>query len=344
MKDAFAAGAGYLLSRPEGFSIAICGFNHASTIKKMLFFRLLGKDGKPSKIKWILVGFSAVWGIHAILFPLAFVSSVGISAEYSRIDTSISLMCLTYSQRDSSNTLKTKDRQIPTLQHEMGVAELIDSTAMGTMRSSDPTLTNSTHFLPPQLTDVCQDGSTIIGNGFKTDILSKCSCSSDSSVNSFTAAGFSSNDATAIAANLSSTLKHPAMINYLSYSNLIITLNTVLAGTGNSICPLEQSYPICKTEISNHQVAKFLVTYKTDGTPASIAAHKINLVESIEDADMEHLFATLKIQLGTSASMQHLLPTFYSNLYNYDENLLTIYRLCQPHAMDDDNEFKKHIK
>lgn len=189
---------------------------------------------------------------------------------------------------------------------EMGVAELIDGTALGLLRSSDSLLSHTTHYLPPQLTDVCQDGSTIIGNGFKTDIASTCACSSDATSSSFTSFG---GEAATLAANVSGTLANPLMVNYATYANRVITLYTVLAGTNSAMCKAP-SLPVCTTKISNHQIAKFLITYKTDGTPASIAAEKVALLNEVEDADMVTLYGALSNQLGSKAASTVLPPTF----------------------------------
>jgi hypothetical protein len=303
MNDAFAAGVGYLLSKPEGFSIAVCGFAHASTFEKILFpFRLKSS----SKIRMFLAAFATIWGLHAAILPLTFVTSMGISTELSRINAPVSLMCLTYSQKVSNGDLRLKDRYIPTLENEMGVAELIDGTALGLMRSSDPSLSHSLHLLPPQLTDVCQDGSTIIGNGFKTDIASTCECSTDSTSSSFSSFG---SDSSAVAANVTGVLANPVMVNYVTYASRVITLHTVLAGTNSTICPAG-SVPICTTKYSNHQIAQLLVTYKTDGTPASIAAKNVKLLATIEDADMLTLYASLQNQLTTRTTSTVLPPHF----------------------------------
>lgn len=74
------------------------------------------------------------------------------------------------------------DREWPNMFTEMGVGEYVFGTSLGTLRSEHGT-PNSTFVLSPQLVDVCDDGTTLIGNGFATVIATSCSCVSSSDIN-----------------------------------------------------------------------------------------------------------------------------------------------------------------
>jgi hypothetical protein len=64
---------------------------------------------------------------------------------------------------------------------EMGVGEYVFGSSLGILRSENGT-PNTTFVLSPQLIDVCEDGTTLIGNGFATVISTSCACVSSSEI------------------------------------------------------------------------------------------------------------------------------------------------------------------
>ena len=250
---------------------------------------------------------------------LGIVSATAIMTHVSRINSG-ALMCLQYSQTYAYPV----DRGIPTISGEMGVAELIDGTALGLMRASDATLNYSTHYLPPQLTDVCKDGSTIQGPGFATDIYSECTCTGTSSTSDLAAAGVASS----VAAQYVKQLKTTAgWVNTIALDGKAINVTTILTGT--SLCGgnnhSSPAVPVCKTRIKNHRFIGTMITYKTDGTPASIAAKTVVEMDTgfeTGPANITWLYQGLGFLFGNEASY-NLMPAHWPGNFFFTSLCLT---------------------
>jgi hypothetical protein len=309
MNDSFAAFIGYLMSRKSGFSIAACGFAQASIMEKIRFPNRLSFR---SSVKPFLTKFSFLFGLHYLMLILTVITSTAIGAKTSRVNGN-SLMCLTYSQ----DFKYPMERGQPTIANGMGVSELIDGTALGLMRYNNFELPFSTHLLPPQLTDTCADGSTIQGPGFASDISTQCTCSASSSnVNLRMASGMDDDqDAMSVTTYVQSLGQTPGWVNYIKQINgEVINITTFLTGTNlcggfNSSRP---AIPVCKTQISNHRFVGTLVKYKTDGTPASIAAKEAALSDyegaPTGPADIGWLLTGLNNLFGASVSYTIMPP------------------------------------
>lgn len=313
LNDAFAAFVGYLLSRKEGFSIAACGFAQANLIEKLRFPSRLSFR---SEVKPFLTKFSLLFGLHLLMLILTVIASTAISAKSSRVNGN-ALMCLQYSQDHKYPV----DRGQPTVAIEMGVAELIDGTALGLMRYNNFELSHSTHFLPPQLTDVCADGSTIQGPGFATDVSSQCVCSASSSYADLrVATGLDDADVTLVQTYVKSLVKTYGWVNQVNQvDDQVINVTSILTGTNlcggfNSTLP---AVPVCKTQISNHRFIGTLVQYKTDGTPASIAAKQVTEYDydgvTTGSANITWLYTGLNNLFGASISYNILPPHWPGN-------------------------------
>lgn len=318
LNDSLSAFLGYLLSRKEGFSIAVCGFNQASLLGKIQFPNLLSFR---STAKPLLSKLSLLWLAHLGMIILNLVASTGIQANGSRIDKG-ALMCLSYSQ----GYLYPTDRGIPTLVAKMGGAELIDGTAIGYLRATDPTLEFSTQIVSPQLTDACQDGSSIVGNGISAEVYTTCQCSVSSSKADLMNAGLDAEFSTE-AATYAGLQSHAAgWVNTIKNGDDVVNMTTIL--TGSHVCGGHNSsspaVAVCKTQIKNHQQVAVLVTYKTDGTPASIAAKTLEVLgdarsESLgitrESLNMTWMYVALKNLYGGEVS-HHLLPGHWPGSIN----------------------------
>ena len=321
LDEGFGAFVGYLLSRKEGFSIAACGFVQSSFSDKITFANRLSFR---SSAKPLLSKASFIWIFHALNFIFAILASTSISAVNSQIDGT-NLMCIEYGQDGLAF-----NRGVPTIRNEMGGAELVDGTALGLLRAQDADLHYTTHFFPPQLIDVCQDGSTIKGNGFATDISTTCNCVDDVDAASLQVGGIPSTISAEMSLKATSMQNYPGWVNHVAFdsTNSSGTVYTIL--TGFSICggtsPLSESVnstqtasaSVCTTKLWNHRHSFVLVTYKTDGTPASIACKRVDLLEEGEAADMgwleESMNSFLESESATNIS-SHPLPSHWPGIF-----------------------------
>ena len=300
--------SGYLLSKKEGYSIAICGFVHSSFVEKLHYSNRLSYR---STIKPFVNKLSLLYLGHAINLILPIFASTAISSSSSRILGSF-LMCLHYSQDYSP-----LDRGLPTINNEMGVAELIDSTAFYSTSGGVVTITTS-----PQLTDVCQDGSTIIGPGLVTNLTTECFCSTSASSSDLSSAYFPSTLAPTAAVYAKTLGLSPGWINGITQNaNGSIQISTILTGTNvcggiNSTSP---SSPVCITTVFSQEPASVIATYKTDGTPASIAIRKADpiLIDSENPTDLGYLFTSLKNLFGGSTIQYNILPPHWPGTLSF---------------------------
>lgn len=157
---------GTLMSQSEGFSLTICGYSHASILRKLRFTSFLSYR---SKAKPILNIITRIWIFHYLLLIMTVFSSTNVTYKNKRIDNG-ELSCVIYQE-----TGYAKDRGHPNLFVTMGNGEYVFGTSLGHMRSQEP-VEVTTHVMPPQLIDMFVDGTTIVGPGYLTDIYTECSC------------------------------------------------------------------------------------------------------------------------------------------------------------------------
>jgi hypothetical protein len=243
-------------------------------------------------------------------------TSSAVGAFESRINKG-ALMCILY---DQTGIGFPWDRGLPTITSSMGVAELVDGEALGIAPNHDGSIV---HLFSPQLIDVCQDGSTIIGNGFATNVSTECMCSpSMQSADLESVTGLDSSITSDIASRAAVLGAFPGMVNYMVYDNStddgasLIQMYTLLTGS-SFVCgaPKNSSFsfttspaPICLTNITDHHQAEIKVTYKTDGTPASIAARKAEYLSYVDKADTWWLAQSMLNLFGGPISSNDLPP------------------------------------
>ena len=310
---AMSALVGWRLSQKEGYSVAALGFMHSTLMEQLKFTNALSfrSTCKPFLSKLALVNL-----VHALMLLLTCLTSSAVGTHVSRINKG-SLMCILY---DQTGIGFPWDRGVPTIVNEMGGAELVDGEALGIVHGSEGSIM---HLFSPQLIDVCQDGSTIIGEGFATNVSSQCECSpSSQAADLTTVTGLDSSITTSIAAKAAALGAYPGVVNYIIYDNStdasagLIQVLTLLTGSSdicgarpNSTYSVSTSpVPICLTNLTDHHMANLKVTYKTDGTPASIAARKAEYLEYVEKANTWWLHQSMLYLFGSQLSSHELPP------------------------------------
>ena len=269
-----------------------------------------------SSAKPFLTRVSLLWAYHAATLFLSMFASTGIETFKSRVDDG-TLMCIQYTQE-----MLPFNRGLPTINNAMGVAELIDGTAIGHLRIDDrgSHLNNTLSIFTPQLIDACKDGSTIKGNGFTTNISSSCFCSESSAPDDLVNAGVPAGFALAFADKVLGLEGYPGMVNQILYpasSNGTLRVITGLvgyAGTCGGANFTSPSVAVCSTSIFNHQQAFLLVQYKTDGTSASIAAQSAFVLDTMELSDMLYLAESFTNFFEGNLS-SHFLPAHWPGMF-----------------------------
>jgi hypothetical protein len=298
-----------LLSLKEGYSIAICGFIHSPILEKLRYSNRLSYR---STIKPFVNKLSLLYLGHVLNLILPIFASTAIAASSSRVLGSY-LMCLQYTQ-----DFRPIDRGVPTMYHEMGVAELVDSTAFFSQAEDGVvTITSS-----PQLTDVCQDGSTILGPGFVTNLTTECYCSTSATTAALSAVSFPSSLAATASGYVQTLGLSPGWVNAVTQNaNGSIQISTILTGTNvcggvNSTSP---STPVCLTTIFSQEPAVVQVTYKTDGTPASIAAEiaQAMSIDAENPADLDYLYTAIKNFFDGQDVQYNILPPHWPGTLFY---------------------------
>lgn len=302
LNNGVSALMGYLLTRETGFSIVGCGFCYSDIFQK---FEFASKLSHRSTAKKFLSRLGLLFLTHLLLLILTVFASTSVYSTQTRIEGT-SLMCILYSQ----DTFAT-DRFFPTITQAMGVAEMIDGTALGLLSTSQFGKSVTHHYFPPQLTDVCLNGATITGQGFASEISTTCQCSADNSALSLKRAGVDDIHLSSVNQLVQLTIPNLSWVTSLS-TDYQTSLNFTTVLTGFDICGGSNSskpaLPVCRTVVSNHKYAELEVTYKTDGTPASIAAEKVRLLEEGDQADISWLYNASVNLFGATTSYHYLPP------------------------------------
>lgn len=310
---AMSALVGWRLSQKEGYSVAALGFMHSSLMEQLKFTNALSfrSTCKPFLSKLSLINL-----LHALMLLLTCLASSAVGTHVSRINKG-ALMCILYDQKGIGFPW---DRGVPTIFNEMGGSELIDGEALGIDPANEGSIL---HLFSPQLIDVCQDGSTIIGEGFATNISSQCECSpSSQAADLTTVTGFDNSITASIAAKAAALGAYPGVVNYIIYDNStdakagLIQVVSLLTGSSdicgarpNSTYSVAASpVPVCLTNLTDHHMANLKVTYKTDGTPASIAVRKAQYIDFADDANTWWLHQAMLYLFGSQLSSHELPP------------------------------------
>ncbi|KAJ3317763.1 hypothetical protein HDV06_001246 [Boothiomyces sp. JEL0866] len=308
MNDAAAALIGYFITKRRGFSLAACGFVHASHFEKITF---AGRLGYKSPSRKFLSRFSTIWIIQVVCAIVPIFAAASLSYQDYRY-VSGTLTCETFI--DSGYAI---DRGYPKLDTAMGVAELLFGASIGTMRSEN-NVNVTTHVIAPQLVDAASDTTIIQGSGFTTSITSSCHCLTSFDSETLINEGFTSNVANQIsnAAPGNQTFK-PGFINNIQMSTNNVTVSTILTGT--TVCSSTNDhillYPLCTTTLYDHKNALISINFKTDGTSASIAPVNVHVLETYNPANSTLLYLSL-VNILEGETSYHYLPQTISGAQN----------------------------
>ncbi|KAI8914364.1 hypothetical protein EDD86DRAFT_199168 [Gorgonomyces haynaldii] len=309
LRNGSAAYFGYLLCRKGGYSIIVSQFLQDSLLSKVTFASKLSFRSPSRKL---LTRVAMLNLFHALVSILPIALAVYIVSNPVRIDMR-TLSCLIYTQDGP-----LIDRGFPTLEVEMGCAEYVFGTSLGFLSSEMP-IPYSTHILPPQIIDVLDDGSTIIGGGFLTDVQSTCTCAPTLVSDDLVDTGIDASLVAQMQTLYRRLGNELGVVNALSYNtsgeNAVVM--TMISGidtcyTTNLTWP---SVPVCKTIIGNHRKGTIVAKFMTDGTPASIALKSVDVRSEDGPADNTWLMAALTNILEGSVN-SHVLPKVYPGAIN----------------------------
>ncbi|KAI9336381.1 hypothetical protein BDR26DRAFT_897118 [Obelidium mucronatum] len=280
LNDAGSCIFGFFLSRGQGFSFAVCGYLHVPPLAKMQFAQSLSLTSKYRKN---LSRAAFVWIIVEMLKVLTPIGAISLTAEKYATFNDVS-DCIYFAQ---DKKLKPIDRKWPNLDTESGVAEYVFGTSLGIMRSEVPGVNITTAMYPPSLISVVNNGDLIQGLGFTVDISSTCSCARNLSEMGLVAAGVDRSHVNQVIQEYLNMNRAPGITFGVVVHNDSIVISNVFSGYG-TICGGIRSTPlVCSTTLWNHQKALLEVTFMTDGTTASIAPDKVNLVAHTGPADVK---------------------------------------------------------
>ena len=146
-------------------------------------------------------------------------------------------------------------------------------------------------------------------------ISTSCTCSFDSSVEALKNAGISSDVVASVLAQVNVISPSSGWVNSISTDGSSLSISTVLVGYGicGGVNASNAPLSVCKTKVSNHTNGQFQVTYKTDGTPTSIAAKITTLISTGLPADISFLYRSLYTMLGGAVSST-LLPSHWPGI------------------------------
>ena len=304
MDNGFEALYGSFLAT-KGVSMTVCGFAQTFSLFKLSFANELSLN---STVRKNLSRLAYLWIIAELLKLLSPIPATALIAQEVKTDFG-QTDCIELTQLDVPS-----DRKWPDVDVEAGVAELIFGNSIGILRSqiSDP-LEATTAIMAPQLVGAVDDGDTIVGAGFVTDIVTDCKCPTTTlKVTDLEEAGLPveiSADMKARADSLSDRYQATSMVNHVKRTAEGVSLFTILANTplcgGRSM----KSYPVCKTTFSNHRHCTVEMRYMTDGTPASIAQENVKIREIGEPANIDWVYSAMVSILGNQTADYELAST-----------------------------------
>ncbi|KAI8916124.1 hypothetical protein EDD86DRAFT_253469 [Gorgonomyces haynaldii] len=307
MNDSTAHYIGYLISQPDGYSLAAVGFAHSNVIEKLFF---PAKLSYRSTCRKMLRYHVMIWIFHSILILLTVFSSATITTDILRIDSN-RMACNIYGL-DSV----LSDRGFPTLEVVMGAGEYIFGTALGIQRS-EVSVPITRHVFPPQLTDDAYDDQNIVGSGFITDISTTCKCSTSNNPADLILAGARADIVPGLQSMYATLGGVAGLANHLAVNSTAITATTILSGF-NKCGGRNRTSPalsICKTVMSNHKRGTIVAAYMTDGTPASIAIREAIIRTEGETVSINWPYQALVNLLGSEYAAIEL-PQVYPGSVN----------------------------
>jgi hypothetical protein len=303
--DALSVYFGMLLCQTRGFAVSVTGLIQGNLLQKIVYASQLSIR---SKAKRIATRLSFVFLLHSALLVIPLVAVFEIMTTV-RVTDAGGLSCIIYHQNGKQN-----DRGWPTLQVEMGVGEYVFGTSIGNLRSQEDV--EKTNFvMAPQLTDTCNDGTTISGDGFMMNIFTECTCAGSSNASDLINNGIPAADAATFSDLFASLGRSQGMVHGVYMNGQDMSIYTLLSRTNVCGGGMSQPVPVCQTNLTDIHVADIEMKYMTDGTPASIAAKKARILKVKEKADMEWLYKGYTwIMNGRIAAVE--MPGLYPNTVN----------------------------
>jgi hypothetical protein len=183
--------------------------------------------------------------------------------------------------------------------------------------------------MSPQILGSVNNGDTISGLGFSTEIYSECQCTAGLNVTDIQAVDSDLDDAAAeLLLQAYHDLKALGIANHIDFKDNSTIVSTLIYGT--RVCGgMSGTYvPLCKTTFYEHRKAVVQIEYMTDGTTASIAPKTISVRAELGPAKISWLNAALLAILEgetNSISLPASVPSALSGLLWWaTPNLLTI--------------------
>jgi hypothetical protein len=304
--DSLAVYFGIRLSQPTGFTLAVVGMVQSPFwVKLTLAHRIKGTQGA----KGILARISLAYLLHSCLLMIPVFSVLEMYSRTREVDQG-TLACVVYHQNG-----KQMDRGWPTSQIAMGTGEYLFGKSVGRLRSQEA-VQNTLFLSPPQLIDVCEDGTTIMGAGFTAQIDTECMCAGSPTPVVLEAHGIPSRDASHFSAAHASLDLNVGMVNGIYWVNKTIEIYTLLTST--NLCggyPGNLHVPVCTTKIHQLKHAQVQIRYMTDGSSASMAPNHAQVLETQGPADIEWLYNGFVWLHGGIVSTT-LLPSLVPNSVN----------------------------
>ena len=306
MTDGYAAYFGSRLCSKQGFSLAVCGFQQANPFLKIQYCNQLSLNSTCRKT---LSRLAIVYIFYEFLKILCIVSATGVYGKTFRADKG-TVNCVIFGQ-----DFDPVDRGWPSINVQAGISELIFGTYVGYVRSERADLSLTTAIMTPQIVGAVNDGDTIIGDGFTTDIFTNCSCTNGNTASDLTQF-ISDNELTSSQTLLNEYNKLNNLDGMASYiqeqpENNRTAVTTLFSGS--KVCGGSNGtlLTVCTTVFNNHNHASIIVTYMTDGTPASIAGKESHVREITGPANLTWMTsALLNIHDGNAFSSYRLPNNF----------------------------------
>ncbi|KAI8914365.1 hypothetical protein EDD86DRAFT_216586 [Gorgonomyces haynaldii] len=295
---------GYLLASKRGYNFIAVLYCHCSFSEKMI---LPSSLSYRSSCRQLLGWLSLMTFFQQLLVILSPFSAATASAKEVRSDKG-ALSCAEYHQDGV-----LFDRGYPTTFTAFGVSEYVFGTSLGVLRSENDVSYSSVVF-PPQLVDTLDDGSTIFGAGFITNVSSSCQCSASLDNAALTTSGYLPSELTQVSNLITGLNQKQGIVSAFRFdtttnSTTAVSLMYNFFGCGGFN---KTTYPmaICTTTFSKHQKALVTGKYMTDGTPASIAIASVSVREVLGDADNSWIYQALVNFFGGSITATELPATY----------------------------------
>jgi hypothetical protein len=301
-----------LLTRRKGYSLAICGFMAASPMLRLSFTNQLSLNS-PCRKNLQRVAWS--WIVIELVKLMSPIGATGVISTHVR-DVSTPIDCILF----DSTTLV--DRQYPTVESTNGVAEFVFGDALGCMRSERTEClrnqTASTFVFGPQIQGSIGPGNTIIGPGYTASISVECRCTN--LTDPIMSSKVLPKDKTDLLQHLNRT---DIPFLYLSHSFNITEGKSVdmdiFIGNSNICGGFNATHlPMCKSKIQYAEDVIVSSMFDTDGTTASIALVKSEIMQEIPDQTITYnalgqAFKTI-FQPGTQYPLVSTVPGMINSL------------------------------